>query len=138
MTRATLALVAAAFLFGSTFLVVKDAVEDAAVVPFLATRFLVGAAVLGFVARHRARTSPARPRRRGLVRGGVTAGAALAGGYLFQTAGLQYVSSTVSAFVTYLLVVFVPVLSAVVLRRSPRPTGRAGPAHRWPPVVRGR
>jgi drug/metabolite transporter (DMT)-like permease len=43
----------------------------------------------------------------------------LCGGYLFQTIGLQYVSSSVSAFITYLLVLLVPLLSAAVLRRPP-------------------
>jgi len=113
---ATLALVIASFLFGSTFLVVKDAVERADVVPFLAVRFLVGTAVLLVPARRRlTRRTP------GLLRGGLLAGSALAGGYLFQTWGLQHVTSTVSAFITYLLVVFVPVMSALLLRRVPTP-----------------
>ena len=44
--RASLVLVLAAFLWGSTFLVVQDATDDAAVMPFLAARFLIGAAAL--------------------------------------------------------------------------------------------
>jgi len=117
--RAHLALVGAAFFFGTTFLVVKDAVERAGPVPFLAIRFLVGAAVVWAFARRR----PSAP---GLVRAGGLCGAALLGGYLFQTIGLQYVSSSVSAFITYLLVVIVPLLSAAVLRRPPRPPTAAG------------
>ncbi|MGH9302080.1 MAG: DMT family transporter, partial [Acidimicrobiales bacterium] len=35
------------------------------------------------------------------------------------TVGLEYTTTTISAFVTYLLVVIVPVLSALVLRRRP-------------------
>ena len=53
------------------------------------------------------------------MRAGVLCGAVLCAGYIFQTVGLQYVSASVSAFVTYLLVLIVPLLSAIVLRRSP-------------------
>ena len=44
--RAHLGLVAAAFLFGTTFLVVKDAVGDVGPVPFITVRFLIGALAL--------------------------------------------------------------------------------------------
>ena len=50
----------------------------------------------------------------------------MAAGSQFQTTGLQYTTSSVSAFLTYLLVVFVPILSAIVLRRPPRPATVAG------------
>jgi len=109
------ALVGAAFLFGTTFVVVKDAVADAGPVPFLAVRFMIGAAVVWPLAARRPRAKPAP----GLVRAGILCGAVLCGGYLFQTIGLQYVSSSVSAFITYLLVLIVPLLSAVVLKRPP-------------------
>ena len=42
---------AAGVLFGTTFVVVKDAVDDVEPVPFLAVRFLIGAAVLAPFAR---------------------------------------------------------------------------------------
>lgn len=119
---ATGALAAAAFLFGTTFVVVQDAVERAEPVPFLGVRFAVGAlALLPFAIR---RGRPAR----GLVPAGLAAGVALGAGYLLQTVGLQYTSSSASAFITYLLVLFVPLLSAVVLRRPPRPATVAGVA----------
>jgi drug/metabolite transporter (DMT)-like permease len=112
--RAHLAVVAAALLFGSTFVVVKDAVAVAPVIPFLAVRFLIGAGLLAPLSR-----SGRGLRSTGLVRAGVVCGLALLAGYLFQTIGLQYTSSSVSAFVTYLLVVIVPVLAAVGGRRLP-------------------
>src|SRR3954463_15313881 len=88
------ALVGAAFMFGTTFVVVKDAVAEAGPVPFLAVRFLIGAAVVWpFTVRRRV----AEP---GLVRAGLLCGAVLCAGYIFQTVGLQYVSSSVSAFIT--------------------------------------
>ena len=107
-----LALVIAAICFGSTFLVVQDAIALVEPIPFLAVRFLVGASVLAPLARRR----PSSP---GEVRDGLLAGLALTVGYVLQTVGLQYTGSATSAFITYLLVVFVPVLSVVVLRRRP-------------------
>ena len=59
--RADAALVVAAFFFGTTFIVVQDAVERIDPLPFLAVRFLIGAAVLGLVAHRRAAPRTARP-----------------------------------------------------------------------------
>ena len=109
-----MAVVAAAVLFGTTFFVVKDAVVDVQPIPFLAVRFLIGAALLVPMARHGGGLG-----QPGVGRAGALCGAALLAGYLFQTIGLQYTTSSVSAFVTYLLVVIVPVLAAVWLRRLP-------------------
>lgn len=120
--RADLALAGAAFLFGTTFLVVQDAVESDGAVPFLVARFGVGALVLVPLAVRRGRPGP------GFGRAVVVLGALLAAGYVLQTVGLQHTTSSVSAFITYLLVVFVPILSALVLRAPPTPTAVAGVA----------
>jgi drug/metabolite transporter (DMT)-like permease len=111
--------VVAAFFFGTTFVVVQDAVADADPVPFLAVRFLIAGAALGLLARRRRGT----PRE---LRHGIAGGAALLAGYLFQTVGLQYTSSSTSAFITYLLVVFVPVITFVALGRRPHPLTLVG------------
>jgi drug/metabolite transporter (DMT)-like permease len=112
---ADLALVGAAFLFGSTFLIMQDAVavDDVEVVPFLTLRFAFGLVVLLPLAVRRGRPAP------GLARAGLVAGGALVAGYVLQTVGLQHTTTSVSAFLTYLLVLFVPILSAVVARRPP-------------------
>jgi drug/metabolite transporter (DMT)-like permease len=110
--RAGLALVVTAFFFGTTFVVVEGAVERIEPLPFIAVRFLLAALVLGVAARSR----PASPHER---RDGVAAGLALGVGYGLQTVGLQYTSPSTSAFVTYLLVVFVPVIGFVWLGRRP-------------------
>ena len=72
----------AGFLFGSTFLVVQGAVEEAGVLPFLAVRFLIGGAVLWPLARRR----PSTPDE---LRHGVLAGLTLLAGFVLQTAGLR-------------------------------------------------
>jgi drug/metabolite transporter (DMT)-like permease len=114
-----LALVLAAICFGSTFIVVQDAVGKVEPIPFLAVRFLVAAGALAPFARR-------RPRSPGEVRDGLAAGSALLVGYVLQTVGLQYTGSATSAFITYLLVVFVPVIGLVVLRRRPHPVTLVG------------
>lgn len=106
------ALAFSGFLFGSTFVVVQDAVERAEVLPFLAVRFLFGAAVLAPLAFRR----PSSP---GVARHGVVAGVSLLVGYLLQTVGLQHTTPATSAFITYLLVVLVPVIVALRSRTLP-------------------
>ena len=106
------ALALAGVLFGSTFLVVQDAVERASVTAFLAARFLLAAAVLWPIARR-------RPSSVDEVRHGVLAGLSLLAGYLLQTEGLRHTTSATSAFITYLLVVLVPLLHSVRTRRPP-------------------
>ncbi len=116
-----LALVLAAAGFGTTFLVVQEAEGDAGVFPLIGARFAIAAVALAPFAlarRTRSRNLDAEPRRSLLVDGGA-AGAALAAGYVLQTAGLRTIDSSVSAFLTYLLVVFVPLIVAARTRRLP-------------------
>jgi drug/metabolite transporter (DMT)-like permease len=117
--QADAALVVAAFFFGTTFIIVQDAVAKSDPIPFLAARFLIAGAVLAVLGRRR----PASPRE---VRHGLVAGVALLAGYVLQTIGLQYTTPATSAFITYLLVVFVPLLSFAALRRRPHPLTLAG------------
>jgi drug/metabolite transporter (DMT)-like permease len=129
--QADAALVLAAFFFGTTFIVVQDAVDRVAPLPFLAVRFLIGAAVLGIVAHRRtaarrAREDTGRPGTPGELRDGVLAGLLLLTGYVFQTVGLQYTTAATSAFITYMLVVFVPFISFATTRRAPHPLTLVG------------
>jgi len=113
---------AAAVCFGSTFLPVQDAVRHAGPVPFLAVRFIAGAVILVPIARRRPLPRPA-----GLVVSeGLRCGLPLLAGYLLQTWGLRYTTTSTSAFITYMLVVMVPVLGAATARRLPAPAVVAG------------
>jgi drug/metabolite transporter (DMT)-like permease len=60
------------------------------------------------------------------VRAGLWCGVALTAGYLLQTVGLQYTSTSNSAFLTGLFVVFTPLLAAGLARRPPGPGALAG------------
>ena len=117
--RGEFAIVLAAVLFGSTFVVVKDAVAAAEPVPFLSARFLMAAVVLLPMARR-------RPPEPGLFIAAFWCALALLAGYVVQTVGLQYTTGSVSAFVTYLFVVIVPVMSAVFLKHFPSVATVAG------------
>jgi drug/metabolite transporter (DMT)-like permease len=111
-TTATICLVAVTAVWGSTFLVVKDAVTRMPVMDFLAWRFGI-AALATFVVRPGA-AARIGPRGRRL---GVVLGAALGGGYVAQTVGLQHTPATVSGFITGLFVVLTPLCAGVLLRR---------------------
>ena len=110
--RGHLAVVAAALCLGSTFPVTKEALGDAGPYAVLALRFLPGGLVLLPFARRRPRAA---------VEAVAVAWCSLAlfAGYALLTVGLRRTSSTAAAFICYLLVVLVPVLSAILLRRLP-------------------
>jgi len=112
-TLAALGLIAVTASWGSTFVVVKEAVERMPVLDFLAVRFAVATAVMVLL-------RPATMRRinpLALRHGGVL-GVALGLGFVAQTVGLQHTSAAVSGFITGMYVVFTPLIAAVVLRHA--------------------
>ena len=109
-----LALIGVAAVWGYTFPVVKDAVEELPPFEFIAVRFTIAAAVLTVPFRREL----ARLRRPHLL-AAAGAGVALFAGYAFQTVGLQRTQASNAGFITGLFVVFTPILTAVVLRRPP-------------------
>lgn len=113
------ALVLAACLFGVTFPLVHDALEDVTPFAYLALRFGVAVLALAPFAFVIARSDGEH--RRLLWRVGAIAGVLLFGGYATQTIGLQYTSPSTSAFITGLYVCFTPFVEAAVRRRAPSP-----------------
>jgi drug/metabolite transporter (DMT)-like permease len=118
------ALIGAALLYGITFPLVHDALDDITPFAYLLGRFGIATLILAPVAVSAFRT--AGPDRRMLVRAGLTAGVILFGGYATQTVGLQYTSPSTSAFITGLYVVITPVIESAISRRLPRPPVLAG------------
>jgi len=108
----TLALVGVTAVWGSTFVVVKDATDRMPVMDFLAWRFAIAAVVM-VVIRPRSVTRLGHAGQRH----GVVLGLALAAGYVAQTYGLRRTPATVSGFITGLFVVFTPLCAGLVLRR---------------------
>jgi len=113
--RGDAGLLGAAFFYGTTFVVVQDAVDEASPTAFLAARFGVATLALApfALARHRRRVTPH------LWRDSALAAITMAAGYVLQTVGLQHTTSSRSAFITYLLVVMVPVMASLTIRRVP-------------------
>ncbi|MGD0013028.1 MAG: DMT family transporter [Bryobacteraceae bacterium] len=114
--RADLALIAISFVWGATFVIVKEALKDASTLLFLALRFTLATLALAVI--FRPLSSKLEPPRV-VLRGGAAAGLLLFAGYALQTVGLRYTTASKSAFITGLCIVLVPVLGALFWRRAP-------------------
>lgn len=112
--RADLALLAVAFIWGATFVVVQDALDGIGPYYFLALRFLLAFLFLLAVFYKQFRLLD-----RATLTAGILIGLFLFGGYAFQTVGLQYTSAANAGFITGLSVVLVPVFSSLLTRRWP-------------------
>src|SRR5262245_31002655 len=105
--RAELALAFCTFLWGSTFVVVKNSLDQSSVFVFLAVRFsLAGLCMAVF------RWRVLRDLRRDEIFAGARLGFFMFAGYAFQTAGLQYTTASNSGFITGSSVVLVPLILA--------------------------
>lgn len=111
--QADLALGIIALIWGSTFVLVKNALDTVGPLTFVGLRFALAAAFLTLFFSRRAR---------GLARAdwqvGALLGILLALGYVFQTIGLQTTTSAKAGFITGMSVVIVPIM-ATLLRRPP-------------------
>ncbi|MCW5978263.1 MAG: DMT family transporter [Bryobacteraceae bacterium] len=116
--RAEFALVVVAFIWGSTFVLVKAALPDVSTLLFLALRFTLASVALAIAYRGHLSGMFARPAVG--VREGVVAGAFLFGGYVFQTLGLRLTTPSKSAFLTGLAIVLVPLFCSAVYRVAPQ------------------
>ena len=103
------ALVVAAALFGSTFVVVKDAVATLPALTFIAWRFGVAALALLAIAP---------PRNRRVWRDGLIGGSLVFAAFWAQTQALTETSATNSGLVTGLYVIFTPFVAAAWGRRG--------------------
>lgn len=123
--RADLALGFITLIWGATFVVVKQALQDSSTLLFLALRFSLATVALGLAFRPR----PGQvTHSKWLLAGGVAAGVCLFAGYLLQCAGLRYTTPSKSAFITGLAIVMVPALGALAQRKLPHPWEVAGVA----------
>jgi drug/metabolite transporter (DMT)-like permease len=106
--RAHILLIAVVAIWGSTFVIVKSALAD--VSPLLFNFIRMTLAFLCLALFYRGHFG--RMNRRSLLAGAIV-GACLAMGYQFQTAGLRLTTPSKSAFITGMVVVLVPLLSAI-------------------------
>ena len=118
-TLAHILLLAVVFIWGATFPLVKDALGD--ISPLLFNLIRMSLAFLALVIiNHR----HLRSVNRQSILYGLIVGLFLATGYQFQTAGLARTTAVKSAFITGLVVVFVPLLTAIPIIR---PAGTRSP-----------
>ena len=118
-----LAIAAASALYGSTFVLVQDALEVTTPSALNTMRFAIGALVLlPFALRRGWRGPSARPTdsSRSMVHAALLLGALAAIAYECQNVGLEYTSTSNSAFITGLFAVFAPLAAAIWYRHLPR------------------
>lgn len=118
--RGDLALLAVAAIWGSTFTVVKEALNDASPFLFLLLRFSLASLTLALVLGNRIVPPPSQAAAS--WRGGIAAGFWLFLAFATQTVGLQYTTPTRSAFITSLSIILVPLLQPFVLKLKPSKT----------------
>jgi drug/metabolite transporter (DMT)-like permease len=118
---AELALALTCFVWGSTFVLVRNALADVSTVLFLAIRFSIAAVLLAGI--HLARGGSFREPG---LRAGIVTGLLLYTGYVLQTAGLRFTTAAVSGFITGLNIVIVPLLAAALYRTAPSSSEWAG------------
>ena len=112
-TLAHILLLAVVFVWGTTFVLIKDALADASPLLFNLLRMALAFLALAIV-NHR----QLRHISRHALFSGLIVGTFLAAGYQFQTAGLARTTPAKSAFITGLVVVFVPIFTIVPALRS--------------------
>lgn len=118
-----LAIAGASALYGSTFVLVQDALDATTPSALNTMRFALGALVLVPFALKRGWRGPsprAQDSARSMVHGGLLIGALAAVAYECQNVGLEYTSTSNSAFITGLFAVFAPLAAAIWYRQLPR------------------
>ncbi len=114
-TRAELALLATTFLWGGTFPVVKIGMIYISPVLLIAVRFVVATIVLLLFFRRKIFPIPAASVAKGAV-----LSLFLFLGFVAQNIGLTITTASKSAFITGMMVLFVPLLQFVIERRPPK------------------
>ena len=114
--KADAALAFNALVWGTTFVLNKEALHYISPLLLLAARFTLAGLALVVLYQRAVRVQIVA----GIAWGGCLAGLFLFGGFAFQTIGLKYTSPTKSAFITGLCTVMVPLLAALVYRSRPR------------------
>lgn len=113
-TGGRLALLTAAVIWGSSFIVMKDAVAGVPVFLLLAIRFSIACALLGVIFRKRLKASG-----RTLLGHGAVCGVLLLSAYATQTFGLTTTSPGTNAFLTAVYCVLVPFVMWLMFRKRP-------------------
>jgi drug/metabolite transporter (DMT)-like permease len=109
-------LVAATFVWGATFVLIKDVVEQVTPMLFLTVRFAFASVALALLITAARRWSGLSLRE---VKWGAILGLFLWAGYAFQTVGIQTTTASNAGFITGLSVILVPVFGLFLLHARP-------------------
>jgi drug/metabolite transporter (DMT)-like permease len=115
---ADISLTLVALVWGSTFVLVQNAIASLPPNAFNAIRFLIAALILGSWLLLFERNQ-LRQLNWSIVLSGLLLGSWLFAGYAFQTVGLLYTTSSKAGFITGLSVVLVPLFSLFLLKQKP-------------------
>src|SRR5687767_11097688 len=107
-----LGLLYCAAIWGSTFYLVKDALDDVDPIVMVAYRFIFAASLLGPIAGR-------RPKMGVHIKESLVLAGLLWALYVSQTVGLAYTSASNSGFITGLFIVFVPVFLWLFFSKPP-------------------
>jgi len=111
--RGELALLLVTVMWGGTFTIVKESLNDASPMIFVAVRFSLAALLFApFVIKDIARNQKD-------ILAGIFLGVLIFLAFSSQTAGLQYTTATKSGFITGTLVVIIPIFQLIIERRPP-------------------
>jgi len=112
--QADLSMLVVAFIWGTTFVVVKSALNDIGPYLFLGIRFIIAFLMLLLLSFQHMKQL-----RLSTISSGCLLGLFLFIGYTFQTVGLKYTTSSKAGFITGLSVVLVPVIYSLINRELP-------------------
>lgn len=110
--KAHLLLILVTFIWGATFVVIKNALADISPLLFNAVRMTLAAVCLGLIFRKKIAVVKAT-----VVQSGFVVGMFLWLGYEFQTSGLVLTTPSKSGFLTGISVALVPIFMAIFWRR---------------------
>ena len=112
--RGRLALLGTSLIWGSTFVIIKSALDDITPMWLLAMRFFGAAVLISFAALGKLKKLD-----RGYLKGGAVMGTMLAAAYIVQTYGLYYTTPGKNAFLTATYCILVPFLYWMIFKRKP-------------------
>lgn len=108
------ALVLMTILWGGTFVIVKESLNDISSMLFIAIRFGIASSILGLILFIKKIKIDKKA-----ILSGMLLGAFLFSGFFFQTLGLKLTSATKSGFITGTLIVFIPFVQILVEKKFP-------------------
>lgn len=122
---ADLSLLMVTLIWGTTFVIVQNAIDILPPHSFNGIRFFLASLILFIVIVLFDRKSLKAINKK-LLTSGIILGFFLFGGYAFQTVGLLYTTASRAGFITGLSVILVPIFSIILLKSYPKWTSVVG------------